>query len=540
MVVGAGHAGEALACLLRQQSSEINVVMIGDETHAPYHRPPLSKSIFNAGAADLHRPLRTDAFYVEQRITLLRGRRVSSIDRREQTVCLDDGTSQPYDALVLATGARARVPDLPGAGLRGVHLLRTLDHATALHGDVRPGDKLVVLGGGWIGLEVAAAARAAGVAVTVLERESRLVARVASEALSARLARLHDELGTQVRTSVEVSGLVSGSDGRVTAVRLVDGTTIACDAVLLSAGAEPVDDLARHAGLSCDGGILVDERGVTSDPAVLAIGDVTRRPVATSGGRIRLESIPSASEQARRAASHLLAHPDPGDEVPWFWSDQGPSAIQIAGLLPPGANAVVRREPSGGEAVFHLVGDLVVAVEAVDLPAAFTLGKRWIRAGTAVDPVLLGDPGVPLSSVAVVPVDVPEDVVEAPKASRSDSQPAVLTAGPLAPGRPRVTYVQQDGSRSTIEVSTGTSVMDGSLRANLPGIIGECGGMATCGTCHVLVGQPWRDHLVEPEYEEEELLEFLEGSEPGSRLACQIVVGDELDGLVAEVRAVRR
>ncbi len=531
VVVGAGHGGGTAAAVLRQQGFDGEVVLIGDEPVGPYHRPPLSKSLLKG---ELEQPLHPSTFYAEQRIDLRTRTRVAGIDREARAVLLADGTTVAYDVLILATGARARRLDVPGIDLEKVYELRTVTHARVLQDVLTPGRQLAIVGGGWIGLEVAASARSAGLDVTVIEREERLLARVASEQLSRHLTAYHEAQGTLILTSAQVTGLEPGVRRLVGSVVLADGRKVACDRALVGIGGVADDELARSAGLPCADGVVVDDAARTADPRIYAVGDMTRRPVSLHEGLVRLESIPSAVEQARQAVASILGKPAPAPEVPWFWSDQFDLKLQIAGLLRDTDAATVRADPATNRlAVFHTKAGRLIAVEAVNAPADFMAGKQMIRDGTELDLTALADGSVALDRVAV---SAPAAAEPEPVEAAASANGAVELPGPGGkPGEPRVTYVQHDGQVDSVDIPAGLTLMDGSVRNNLPGIIAECGGMCSCGTCHVYVDDPWQDHLEDPEYEEEDLLEFIEGRQPNSRLSCQIVMTDELDGLTVRV-----
>ena len=530
VIVGAGHGGGTAASLLRQQGFTGEVILIGAEPVGPYHRPPLSKSLMKG---ELEQPLLPQAFYREQGIDLRVGVGVASIDRQAHELRLRDGDSLTYDVLILATGAKARRLPVPGVELEKVYELRTIAHARVLHDVLTPNRHLAIVGGGWIGLEVAASAVAAGVEVTVIEREERLLARVASPELSRHLTDYHLRQGTKILTSAQVAGIVGNGRGAVQAVELGDGQTIPCDRVLIGVGAVADDELARAAGLRCEDGVVVDSRGATDDPRVFAVGDMTRRPVALHEGLLRVESIPSALEQARQAVACILGEPEPAPEVPWFWSDQFDLKLQIAGLLRGSDGSVVRADPGTGKlAIFHLRGDRLVAVEGVNAAAEFMVGKTLIRDQVALDLERLADPQTPLDEVARGDAAAPPVDVVASGAPAATPEPP----GPGGkPGEPLVSFIQPDGELASVNIPVGRSLMEGSVRNNLPGIIAECGGMCSCGTCHVDVEPEWEGLLPEPEYEEADLLEFLEGAEPNSRLSCQLVMTDELDGMVVRV-----
>ncbi|WP_026912694.1 NAD(P)/FAD-dependent oxidoreductase [Patulibacter minatonensis] len=397
VIVGAGHGGGTLVGTLRQLGYEGPVVLIGSEPDAPYHRPPLSKKFH---ADELEDPLRPLEFYEEQGITLRLSEDVVAIDPEARTVRLGDDTELAYSTLVLATGAEPRRLPVPGGDLDGVVVLRTLADARVLKDAVHPDKRLVIVGAGYVGLEVAAVARSVGQQVTVLEREDRVLARVASPELSEILTGHHVAQGTEVLTSADVTGFAGDDDGHVRAVVLGDGREIPCDLALVGVGAIPRDELASAAGLTCDGGIVVDAATRTSDPHVLAIGDVTRRPVGNVEELVRMESIPSAMEQAKQAAHVIVGKDVPAADVPWFWSDQFDLKLKMAGLLRPGHAAVVRGDPTTGRfTVFHLDGDVIAAVESANAPKEFMAGKKYIRTRQRVDVTRLADEAVGLKDV---------------------------------------------------------------------------------------------------------------------------------------------
>jgi 3-phenylpropionate/trans-cinnamate dioxygenase ferredoxin reductase subunit len=400
-VVGAGHGGGTLVSLLRQQEHAGRLVLVGAERHPPYHRPPLSKKFFSDDYEQLLRPI---DFYRNQDIEIHLGAEVTRIDRGAKTVLTDDGDVIAYTHLVLATGAAARPLLVPGADLDGVLSLRTLDDANNLRQNMTSARRLVIIGGGYIGLEVAAEAMAhGGLSVTVLEREDRILARVASPEFSAVMHEQHANRGTEILTGTDVVGFVGDRHGTVCAVRLADGSEIDCDAALVGIGAVPRDELAKAAGIECDSGILVDEASRTSDPSIFAIGDVTRRPLAGEPARIRLESIPSAVEQAKQAAAAITGTPAPAAEVPWFWSDQFDLQLKIAGIVRPRRPAIIRGDPGTGKfALFHLTEeDTAAAVETSNSAAMFMAGKKFIGAKTRMDPLLLADNSVDIRKCCV-------------------------------------------------------------------------------------------------------------------------------------------
>ncbi|WP_063016537.1 NAD(P)/FAD-dependent oxidoreductase [Nocardia nova] len=394
VIVGAGQAGGTLAGLLRQQRFTGRVVMYGAEPVPPYHRPPLSKKY---DSDDYLQWLRPESFYADNDIELHLDDPVVGIDRAARTVTTRSGQTVRYDTLVLATGATPRALPVPGADLAGVLALRTLADATKLRAAVLAGARIAIVGAGYVGLEVAAAARARGCEVTVIEREDRVLARVASPELSRILTDSHLARGTRIVTGADVREIL-GRDGKVRGVRLGDGTDIDCDTVVVGIGAAPEDTLARDAGLDCMAGIVVDGAARTSDPHILAIGDVTHRLHEGLGALVRLESIPSATEQARQAAAVITGEPVPAHEVPWSWSDQFDLKMKMAGVPAPGTAAVLRGDPGTGScALFHLdIDGRAHCVETVNAAADFMAGKKFIGTRARLDRSALADPATSL------------------------------------------------------------------------------------------------------------------------------------------------
>ncbi|WP_428060323.1 NAD(P)/FAD-dependent oxidoreductase [Brevundimonas sp.] len=396
LIIGAGHAGGSVAAFLRQYGHEGPIVLAGEEDAPPYQRPPLSKAWLK-GEADLDglllRPL---SFYAEQDIDFRPSTVAVSIDPEAKTVAFHDGSSETYEVLVLATGSTARKLPVPGGDHPDLLELRTLKDAERLKAVLGPGRRLAVVGGGYVGLEAAASARALGAEAVVIERAPRVLARVASEALSAFFTEQHRARGVEILTGAEVVAVAR--DG----VTLADGTVVQADAVLVGVGALACDGLPRSAGLRCDDGVVVDDQARTSDPAIFAVGDMTRRPIPVHGGvHHRLESVPNALEQAKQAAAAIVGRPGPAPEVPWFWSDQYEYKLQIAGLPFRADRQVVRGDPGAGNfAVFHLAGDRIVCVEAVNAPPEFMAGKQLIAKGTPVDVDKLADIAVSMKAVA--------------------------------------------------------------------------------------------------------------------------------------------
>ena len=400
VIIGAGHAGGTVAAHLRQDGFAGAITLVGEEPVVPYQRPPLSKA-WLAGTSSLdHVILRPLEWYGENQVDLRLGTRVASIDRAGHTIALTSGETLPYDALIIATGARPRQLGLPGEDLDGVQALRTLADAEALKAAMLPDKTIVLIGAGYIGLEVAASARKAGLKAILVEREARSVARVACETMSAFLENYHAAHGVEFIFNAAARGFAG--EAAVTAVELTDGRVIPGDLVLVGAGVVPNDELAREAGLACGNGIVVDYEARTSDPAIFAIGDVAYRPLDLYNTQFRLESVPNALEQARCVAHVLTGTPVPAPEVPWFWSDQYDLKIQLAGLPLDATSQIVRGGPATGKfAVFHLKGNHVRAVEAVNAPPEFMFGRKLIAAGSPVDLEGLADISVSMKQVVL-------------------------------------------------------------------------------------------------------------------------------------------
>lgn len=392
VIVGAGHAGGSAAALLRQYGWKGPITLIGAEPVAPYQRPPLSKAWLQDQSDLPSLLLRAADFYHSQDVALLLSTDVTGIDRRAGTVAVASGETIAYDRLILALGAYARSLPVPGHDLAGVFQLRTVGDANALKAALHPGARIAIIGAGFIGLEVAASARLLGADVVVIEREARVLARVASTALSEYFHRRHASAGVRIVLNAAVEAF-DGHAGRVSAVRLTDGSAAPCDAVLVGVGAAPNDALAREAGLDCADGIIVDANARTSDPLIHAIGDCTRRPLPLYQRTGRLESVPNALEQAKQAAADLCGRAPPSPEVPWFWSDQYDTRLQIAGLPFDVEETAIRGDPAAGSfAIFHLTQDgTVQAVEAVNAPTDFMAGRLMIARRKSVSAASLSD-----------------------------------------------------------------------------------------------------------------------------------------------------
>jgi len=386
VIVGAGQAAAQLVASLAQDGFTGAVTLVGDEPHLPYQRPPLSKK-YLAGELALDRLyVRPAAFYEKAGTKVMLGTPVERIDRNAKAVLLGDGTRLSYATLVLATGSRARTLALPGVDREGVFFLRNIADVEALRARFAPGKSLVVVGGGYIGLELAAVAAKLGLKVTVLEQAPRVMGRGVGPVVSHFYERLHREEGVQVHTGVAVRRLEAGQV-------VCDGGSHPADLVLIGTGAIPNVELARAADLAVEDGIAVDAECRTSDPSIYAIGDCTTQHHALFAQRLRLESVHNALEQGRIAAASICGKPAPSPQVPWFWSDQYDVKLQMVGLSAGHDEAVVRGDPerSRSFAVFYLRQGALIAVDAVNRAPEFMMSKQLIADRARLDPAKLRD-----------------------------------------------------------------------------------------------------------------------------------------------------
>ena len=366
VVVGAGHAGLTLVTELRSEGYAGSIDLLDEQDRPPYQRPPLSKAYLKGDLPADGLPFRPAGYFDQEAIRYRRASPVRSIDRGGRVVLTASGEEIAYDALVIATGARARTAPFPTQGIDGVHELRSWEDADAVSAAIGASRRLVVVGGGFIGLEVASAARSRGLEVTVLEAQPRLMSRAVGEVVAEHCLVSHRAMGTRVQLATAVAGLVE-QDGRVVAVALASGERIPTDAVVLGTGVAPRTELAAAADLAIDNGVAVNEYLETSDPAISALGDCCSFPDARSGRRVRLESVQNATDQARAVARRLLGHRAPYVEVPWFWSDQAGLKLQMAGLAEPGDREVVHGDPEAGRfTVLRFSGSTLVAGESVN------------------------------------------------------------------------------------------------------------------------------------------------------------------------------
>jgi 3-phenylpropionate/trans-cinnamate dioxygenase ferredoxin reductase subunit len=391
VIVGGGQAGFQVAASLRALGHAGPIRLIGAESDPPYQRPPLSKA-YLLGKMERERLLfRQPAFYAAQGIELLLGDAAIAIDRAARTVATATGRVVPYDTLVLATGTRVRPLPVPGTELAGVAYLRTLAESEGLARRIAEARRVVVVGGGFIGLEVAAAARLLGKPVIVLEAADRLMGRVVAPVISAFYAELHRGRGVELVLEARIARL-EGEGGKVTAVVMADGARHPADLVVVGIGVLPNVELAAAAGLACENGILVDELGRTGDPRIFAAGECTSHPSRFAGGRVRLESVQNAVDQAKAVAAAILGGREPYDEVPWFWSDQYEVKLQMVGLSQGHDARVVRGDPAGGRfSVFYFKDGRLVAIDSINRPGDHMVGRKLLGAGTTLTPAQAAD-----------------------------------------------------------------------------------------------------------------------------------------------------
>ncbi|TWF80388.1 3-phenylpropionate/trans-cinnamate dioxygenase ferredoxin reductase subunit [Pseudonocardia hierapolitana] len=403
VVIGAGHAGVQAADALRAGGHDGPITLVGGEPVLPYQRPPLSKEHLAPGGTPVPLPLRAERFFADRRIDLRTGVTATALDRTSRTVLLDDGAALPYDVLVLATGAANRVPAVPGADLAGIHALRTLGDAQALRAGLSRARSVLVVGAGFVGLEVAAAARAHGPAVTVLEAADRPLARALSREAAGHVAEVHRRAGTDLRLGEAVAAF-TGRRGRVTGAVSSAGTEYRADLVLVGTGVAPRTALAAAAGLPVVDGIVVDECLRTPDPAIYAVGDCASHPSVHTGTRIRLESVQNATDQGRHVAAAILGGARPYTGVPWFWSHQGALKLQIAGVRLPGDENVLCGDPATGRfSVCRFRDGRLVVVESLNRPADHMAARRLLAAGRSPEPGRLRDPAFCLKEFAREP-----------------------------------------------------------------------------------------------------------------------------------------
>jgi 3-phenylpropionate/trans-cinnamate dioxygenase ferredoxin reductase subunit len=395
IIVGAGHAGFQIAASLRQSGFKDRICLINDEPHLPYQRPPLSKAYLKGTAGPDSLMFRPQKFYTDQTIELIAGHAVA-IDREAHKLTLASGASLDYGHLVLATGARNRLLDIPNANLPDVRYLRILDDSEDLRKRLASSKRVVVIGAGFIGLEFAATARIKGLEVDVLELASRVMARAVTAEVSDYFQKQHSAAGIRIQLGVQATAIESHS-GRVTGVSLSDGRHIAADLVLVGVGVLPNVELAAEAGLPVASGIIVNDRLLTSDPDISAIGDCALFDSPRFGGSLRLESVQNATDHARCVAARLTGDDKPYDGQPWFWSDQGDDKLQMVGLTAGYDQVVMRGDPAqkAFSAFCYREGQLV-GIESVNRAGDHMFGRRLLAARGSITPEQAADLGFDL------------------------------------------------------------------------------------------------------------------------------------------------
>ena len=407
VIVGGGHAGGQAAASLRQEGYEGSVTIVTEENYIPYQRPPLSKQ-YLSGEFDVNKVyLRPEKFYETKGIEIRTGLTVNEINRKEHELICNDKTVIRYEKLLLATGARARTLDIAGSELSGIHSLRTIKDVDAIRVDMAKANSVTIIGGGYIGLEVAAVAIEAGKQVTVLEMEDRILERVATPEMSQFYYELHRSKGVNILTNCTANSF-QGNGGEVSSVHCSNGLEVASDLVIVGVGIVPNVEIAENAGIKTSNGILVNEYCLTSDPHIFAAGDCTNHPNPLLERRLRLESVPNAMEQARVASANMLISIEKPNtpellkayaSIPWFWSDQYHLKFQMVGF-PTDSDEVVTRGNVESEhfANFYFTDNAVIAADAINSPREFMLAKQLI--GKTVDKSALADPNVDLKTLA--------------------------------------------------------------------------------------------------------------------------------------------
>ena len=380
IIIGAGHAGSQAAVSLRQEGYAGQIILINDETDIPYHKPPLSKSYLKApeGGGLVLRP---ESAYRDNNIEMMFGRRVDAVSLAGKTVRLDDGQVLNWSELIFATGARARIPDVPGVELDGVFTLRRMEDARRIAAAMPNVENVVIIGGGFIGLEMAHSAIALGKKTVLIEAAPRVLGRSVATHISAHVEARSRAASITVLTGLSVMA-IEGENGRVTGVKAADGTIFPADMVVMGTGAMPNVELAVTAGLAVDNGIVVDENLRTSASHVYAIGDCVSYDHFHAGRRVRLESVQNATDQAKHVARTIVGRETPFREIAWFWSDQGDMKLQTAGLSFDADRHVLSGNPEENAfSIFHFAGDRLVAVDSINRPADHMIARRLLAAG---------------------------------------------------------------------------------------------------------------------------------------------------------------
>jgi 3-phenylpropionate/trans-cinnamate dioxygenase ferredoxin reductase subunit len=402
VIVGASHAAVQLMISLRQQGWIGQITVISEEFYMPYQRPPLSKGYLSGDLAEERLLLRASETYEKLKVQFKLGCRVTELDAKQKQLILCNGERISYTKLALCTGARVRRLEMPGSDLKHVHYLRNLDDVKAIRKSASKAKKAVIIGGGYIGLETASSLTKAGISVTILESESRLLKRVACKEVSSFYQRLHSENGVQIKLNCLVTAMHGNSDSDcVTHVVFDDGSELEANMVIIGVGVIPNTELASEAGLVVENGIVVDEFAQTSHPDIVAAGDCTFHPNPLLKKSLRLESVPNASEQAKAAAASLCGIKKAYSELPWFWSDQFDVKLQIAGISQGYTEVVVRGDASIGRsfAVFYIKNQQIIAADCINRPKDFMVAKKLISQQSTIDVAALVDEGIEIKTL---------------------------------------------------------------------------------------------------------------------------------------------
>ena len=396
VVVGAGQAGSSLVSKLRSEGFDGQITLVGAETEPPYQRPPLSKAYLLGEMPKERLYLRPESFYADQNIELVLGTTADKLDATRKVLTLSDSTELSYDALALTTGSQPRtLPAAIGGTLEGVMTVRDLNDADAMAPYFSKGKKALIIGGGYIGLEAAAVAAKRGVDVTLVEMSDRILQRVAAPQTSDYFRALHEARGVRILEGVGLESLVG--DGHVAGARLTDGTTLDLDFAIVGVGITPATSLAEYADLEIENGIRTDTYARTSDAAIWAAGDCAS--CVFKGERIRIESVGNAIDQAEIAARNMLGQHAPYEPKPWFWSDQYDCKLQIAGLNIGYTDVVVREGDNGAVSHWYYKSEELIAVDAMNDPRNYMVGKRLIESGKSPAPEVIADPNTEMKAL---------------------------------------------------------------------------------------------------------------------------------------------
>ena len=395
VIIGCGQAGGQAAASLRQEKYEGPITMIGQEPYIPYQRPPLSKQYLSGEQEKEKLSLRQESFYSEKEINLKLGTSVLSLDPDKRELQLENGETVTYDKLLVATGGRPRKLEVDGHTLKGIHYLRNIDDVDAIKTQMNTSQNLVIVGGGYIGLEVASVAIKRGLTVCVLEMESRILERVTTEEMSAFYHQLHTDEGVDILTSTQAKAF----KGSETVESVVCGDhEIPADLVIVGIGILPNTEMAEAAGLETNNGLVVDEHCRTSNEHIFAAGDCTNHPNPILNRRLRLESVPNAMEQGRVAASNMLGGSKSYASMPWFWSDQYEHKLQMVGFSKDSDQSIVRGDmESKSFTVFYLKDDSIIAADSVNNPKEFIASKQLV--GKKASPEVLADTSIELKTL---------------------------------------------------------------------------------------------------------------------------------------------